>query len=77
MAKCLYCFSSFNTSGVGRLPVYCSISCKQAAYRFRKNGFRRFRVSSAVRSLSLPKAGGTGQISLTLRNAGCIDGELS
>jgi len=57
--NCLYCFSPLHQSGVGRLPVYCSSACRQAAYRFRKSGFHRIRVSASLRSLSLRNAGRT------------------
>lgn len=71
MTICAYCFGPITFKGCGRLPVFCSNPCKQAHWRLSKNGFKRIRISSAARTLSLRNVTGTGtKQSLPLRNAG-------
>lgn len=69
---CIYCNQHFSYAGTGRIPNYCSGSCRQAMYRLRKAGFQRVRKSRALRvinELSLRNSAGTGdyrQIDWTL-----------
>ncbi len=68
---------------MGRAPRFCSNACRQAFYRWQKNGFERVRVSNrcvahpsfvlrnAGVSLSVP-ADLLQNVALTLRKAGGV-----
>ncbi|WP_157198157.1 hypothetical protein [Methylomonas sp. DH-1] len=49
---CQYCHCEFdNNMFTGRIPDYCCSAHRQAAYRLRKNGGERQRVSRQLREL--------------------------
>jgi len=49
---CQYCYCEFdNDILTGRIPDYCCSAHRQAAYRLRKNGGERQRVSRQLREL--------------------------
>jgi hypothetical protein len=70
---CPECSRPLSVNPRGRSPVCCSSSCKQAAYRFRKNDFCHQRVSSRLKMISAAALVEQRQdLILPLRNDSCV-----
>ncbi|MDP1614476.1 MAG: hypothetical protein Q8L68_01625 [Methylococcales bacterium] len=70
ISRCFYCHAPTTQNGVGRMQVYCSNSCKQAQYRFSKNGFECKRISRKQCEIQAAELAELRQSAgLTLRNA--------